>query len=252
VLNDRICKTKEGELKRNLPNGLKSRFTRTDDAVAFLTELPINGKGSKLHSVSVNQIYHVVDPSESVDTLSHLMCKYTNADKSSPNGDKKVIIYARQFLGSYSFWNENENMFQTIRYTKARNRCYSDFELSLRGDGHACSRLSDTKVNFVMALSRRPNKFVRFLKNFEETFLSRGHYVNLIVSYFSSGVSDDGKDEGQEVLYDADAAGGEKRFVNDRKFVKDRLHRLKLQYPSSRIHLTVISNKTAFSRGLSL
>lgn len=120
-----------------------------------------------------------------------------------------------------------------IRFDNARSR---------GGDVTAMETAGYVTVNFVVTLSGRSDSFIRFLNNFETTFLKRGERVNLIISYFSSAtpsVRAGGSDESEKSLLSPD----EEEAFKDAKFfeifVTENVAQMQWKYPENKIEVNL-------------
>lgn len=245
LLNDRLYKADLGEPNREMRTGMKSNFLQTAEAAASMIKSVIAEKQSKLQSVTVMQSYQVIDPATSIDTVSHLMCTFSNLDQSQKERENSLVVRTRRFFSNSSFWGEDGDL-----ASKAPQAV--GLEQDLSDNGYDCNEPNVAKVNFIMALSGRANNFIRFLINFEETFLSRDRHVNLIISYFPPTKSSESYGDGGEALYDVDAIDTGRQTINDENFITENLQRLQSKYASSRIQVVFVGGGAAFSRGLGL
>ena len=99
----------------------------------------------------------------------------------------------------------------------------------------AIPSVDKTTVNFIVSLSGRSDNFLRFILNFENTFLTRDEKVNLLVSYFP------GQEQPQTEAPDSSCG-----------FICDIITQLQSHYPGHKLEVLEMGAGKEFSRGLGM
>jgi len=192
-------------------------YTLKQDESLFLST--IADKSWNVKQVGRNQFYYVVNPLKSFDVISKLQLSGWDTSKSSSFRVNSYMLQRRKFPKDTVYLRETDITLPASVNSEAKG----------------------TPINFLVALSGRPGNFIRFLDNFESTFLSRGENVNLIVCYFPSKPKDQ--------LVDAQNNGADDE---DGATVRRSLEKLQSKYPEAFLQTVFMPTGTDFSRGVGL
>ncbi|XP_078485764.1 chondroitin sulfate synthase 3-like [Ciona intestinalis] len=216
-----------------------------EDTNTFIRVLQtrVNNEFAKLKEVDFVNTYYVVNPLHSMDAISLLECKFSTGP-GKPRTTQHVSVHQRHRFTSATFLSEPIELCPTGCVRK-------DNEPTV-----LIKRPNETPVNFLTALSGRPENFIRFLNNFENSFLTRGEKVNLIVTYFPPEYEVDITTNSSKEIVEVDGISpnfGKKTPLGpDAKFVTENMNRLQNAYPESKIAVINLEPGTEFSRGFGL
>uniref|UniRef100_H2Y4K7 Hexosyltransferase n=1 Tax=Ciona savignyi TaxID=51511 RepID=H2Y4K7_CIOSA len=222
VIRRNIYKAESQPLRQMHPTLKRVLVDDTNDFIRVL-QSRVNNAYAKLKEVDFVNTYYLVNPLYSMDTISLLQCTLSSGPGSSRKTTQHVSVHHRHRFTSVVFLSEHNEI--------CNNNCEDIFSKLAPP-----LKLSEsTTINFLTALSGRPDNFIRFLNNFENSFLTRGEKVNLIVTYFPAAIETE-----------------QAQMGNDARFISENMNRLQTTYPESRIVVITLEAGTEFSRGYGL
>jgi len=156
---------------------------------------------------------YVVNPLQSIDAITTTEGFFEGSEAER----KRFSFYQRQnFVKNSVFFHENTDLMTRLNTT-------------------AIPSVDKTTVNFIVSLSGRSDNFLRFILNFENTFLTRDEKVNLLVSYFP------GQEQPQAEAPDSSCG-----------FICDIITQLQSHYPGHKLEVLEMGAGKEFSRGLGM
>nr|XP_039265196.1 chondroitin sulfate synthase 1-like [Styela clava] len=195
-----------------------------------------------IHEISVTQMRYFVNPLTSVDMISRLKVQGTSRQRPMTIYLNN-IHYRRTFPESVVYFTEIYPIdIQGVKSVASK----------MESDKKKVTSGRNERVNFIVALSGRPENLMRFLKNFEEEFLNKQENVSLSIVYFPEKIRVTPKDE---QIIDADEEKYREDIIRQSdktRFVQDNLTKLRENHQGSEINFFPVSNGLKFSRGVGL
>ena len=241
------------------PTLLKKLLENTNLFVKYLQSSE-KYKRRKFKSAALEWSYQIVNPLLATDVVSQV------AFKSYIPNAKKFFLYfhhRQSFPNHIQFFRETSEIDVSELQTKLRQNFHQS---QTQNDFTSFLSPSDsTPINFLMALSGRPDNFVRFLQNFNDAFLKSNEKVNLIIAFFPKNSEYDysqAKSENELIVkserklqneeeYDENAdetQQGEK----DVDFIQENIKALQKKHPNRKLKLVLLEKGKDFSRGIGL
>jgi len=203
-------------------------------------------KRRRLTKASLEWSYHIVNPLLAVDAVSKIELRYgTYAVKTN-----KYVHQRQYFPNHLQYFRETNEIDVEVLREKLRQNLPSNQLVST----------DSVVVNFLMALSGRPDNFIRFLQNFKDAFLTANEKVNLIVAFFPKNDDYDykqTKSESNELIVKSEQQYEEQqdsisKTINDVDFIRKTMDDYQSEYPERTFKLIMLEKGRAFSRGVGL
>ncbi|XP_076803814.1 chondroitin sulfate synthase 1-like isoform X1 [Clavelina lepadiformis] len=268
IVRSNIYKIDERNLNKRMHPTLKNVLIDNTNKFVSQYDYKKDIKHAKLKAVSLELSYHVVNPTLSMDAISLLVCSFVPSSATYSglvnykDRTKTISIYQRQYITTRLHFMDEPYELETLVIEKQAQMINKVSNLK-KWDYLPISSTPKVAVYFLMALSGRPENFVRFLKNFEETFLNKGENVHLIVTFFPEELKSRDAETNdavivnadsvrrQEMLYEEEAAQ-HNAIKDDVHFIKQNLRSLQDSYPHARLEIVLTKPGTEFSRGVGL
>nr|XP_039274123.1 chondroitin sulfate synthase 1-like [Styela clava] len=192
-----------------------------------------------IHEITVLHSRYIANPLTSFDMISTLKA-IVSIHKKKITMYMNNIHYRRTFANLATFFKEQIPLdIQNLRFKISdKNRLIM----------YPISPLSE-RVNFIMALSGRPENLVRFLQNYKDVFLSKDERVSLTVVYFPEIFHINyNRTEGPVNMDDKTAS----MMDETSEFVLQNLKHAGKEFPGAEFNFIKVTGGLAFSRGAGL
>ncbi|XP_076822932.1 chondroitin sulfate synthase 3-like isoform X2 [Clavelina lepadiformis] len=232
LVGDTSFGSSERVLSRGTHSTLKARLAA--NTMEFIRSMENNRDvpHGKLSSVKHLHSYRTLNGNLSMDIISWFEGSYqpsstAYADLNYPT--RTLNVHQRQYIcNSVHFLHEPYE----VNVSAVNNRTIERYLwLSLMPSSSIPSKPlrseDDTTINFVTTLSGRASNFLRFIENFETTFLKRGENVNLFVTLFEQS-------------------------ANSAAFATEIIENLQQKYLELKLQILLLNTTFKFSRGVGL
>ena len=246
-------KPNERDMKKKMHVNLLNRLLENTNIYVKKLQSSAYNKRRKLVKASLQYSYHIANPLLAVDAISQVELQYG----SGPTATKiKKYVHQRQYFPSHlQFFREIHELDLDLLSRKLHHNSYFNNQTV------PMSTTDDVPINFLVALSGRPENFIRFLENFKEVFLSKNEKVNLIVAFFPK--SDDydyarTKTDDELIVKSEPEHQYEEqsetniKTIKDGDFIEKSMNDYQSQYPDRLLKLILLEKGREFSRGVGL
>ena len=240
--------TSQSDMKKEMHVNLLKKFLGNTNVFLkkYKKSNPNSFKDLKYAALAFS--YHVVNPLLSTDVISQINLVYKKDLKFHSRKNQPIFIHQRQYFSNFlPFFREPNKIIVERLNEIARQKLNRKFSSNQRLP-QSTSRT--VPVNFLTALNGRLENTVRFLKNFEKTFLKTYADANLIVVYFPLNQFNE-KSEGpnQNILAENQI---NITTAKDKEYIQAYMNSLQKLYTQQLIKLVVMPEDTEFSRGIGL
>ena len=243
VVNLISFKPQDSEMKKSIHPALFNQLVENTRRYAAKLTRSLEEKTISERSFALNSFYHVVNPLLSADVLTEITVEYTAAQKVEVF--HHYIAQRQIFPNHIQFFREIDK----INVLGLQANFQQEFQKPLPSLLPEVS--TPASITFLMALSARPSNLVRFLRYFEDLFLSKNQKVNLIITLFSKKSSSRFHgDSAKDLIITLNRKQTHDNDNNVVRLIQKKMATLQNRYPTRTLELVV--RRGDFSRGIGL